>query len=589
MAIVKVEIRSGAYYDSVILMQLQRSLAEQPGVIDAGVVMGTEANKDVLAQSDLLTPEAQAAGADDTVIVVKAENDLAGQAAIQKVDELLSSRKRGGGDMEYRPKTLDLAAQMLPDAQWVLISVPGRYAAGVTRQALRLGKNVFLYSDNVSLEDEIALKQMAAEKGLLVMGPDCGTAIVNGVGLGFANKVRRGPIGMVAASGTGLQQVSARIHQMGGGFTHALGTGGRDLSEAVNAVTARQGLDLLSRDPATQVIVLLSKPPSPKVAGELVKAARQAGKPVVVDFIGYATTARRIENVYFATTFDETAELAVHFASDGKYVEPAKIPQPERFLPSQRYLRGLFSGGTLAYEAQLILQDYLPAVYSNAPLNKDLRLANSLVSQAHTIIDLGEDEFTVGRLHPMMDNDLRIRRLEKEASDPETAVILLDVVLGYGAHPDPAGELAPAIAKAKAQAEKDGRYLEIVAVVCGTDEDPQGLQAQVQKLKEVGVWVDTSNDAVIRYVGRLAHSLDPIASADGREPLKSVDLDVLNKPLAAINVGLESFMESLIAQQAQAVHIDWRPAAGGNQKFNVHPGKDEEIKQAETEQNHHLL
>jgi FdrA protein len=567
MAIVKVEIRSGAYYDSVILMQLQRSLAEQPGVVDAGVVMGTEANKDVLAQSDLLAPQAKAAGADDTVIVVKAESDSAAQAALQKVDELLSSRKRGGGDLEYLPKTLDSAAQMLPDAQWVLISVPGRYAAGVTRQALRLGKNVFLYSDNVSLEDEIALKQMAAEKGLLVMGPDCGTAIVNGVGLGFANKVRRGSIGMVAASGTGLQQVSARIHQMGGGFTHALGTGGRDLSEAVNAVTARQGLDLLSRDPATQVIVLLSKPPSPKVASELVKAARQAGKPVVVDFIGYATTTRRIENVFFATTFDETAELAIQLASGEKSMEPARLPHPERFSPGQRYLRGLFSGGTLAYEALLILQDYLPAVYSNAPLNKDLRLADSLVSKGHTIIDLGEDEFTVGRLHPMMDNDLRIRRLEKEASDPEVAIILIDVVLGYGAHPDPASELAPAIAKAKALAEKNGRYLEVVAVVCGTDEDPQGLQAQVQQLEEIGVWVDTSNDAVVRYVGRLARSLDPIASADSREPLKSVDLDVLNKPLAAINVGLDSFMESLIAQQAQGVHVDWQPAAGGNEKL----------------------
>jgi FdrA protein len=567
MTTVKVEIRSGAYYDSVILMQLQRSLANQPGVLDAGVVMGTEANKDVLAQSDLLTPEARAAGADDTVIVVKGEDDSAAQAALQKVDELLASRKSHDVDAEYRPKSLDSAAQMLPEAQWVLISVPGRYAAGVARQALRLGKNVFLYSDNVSLEDEIALKQMAAEKGLLVMGPDCGTAIVNGVGLGFANKVRRGPIGMVAASGTGLQQVSARVHQLSSGFTHALGTGGRDLSEAVNAVTARQGLDLLSHDLATQVIVLLSKPPSPKVAGNLVQAARLAGKPVVVDFIGYASAARKIDNVYFATTFDETAELAVQLASGEKSGEPVKSPPLERFSPGQRYLRGLFSGGTLAYEALLILQDYLPKVYSNAPLNKELRLADSLVSQTHTIIDLGEDEFTVGRLHPMMDNNLRIRRLEKEASDPEVAVILLDVVLGYGAHPDPASELAPAIARAKALAEKEGRYLEVVAIVCGTDEDPQGLSAQIQQLEEAGAWVDTSNDSVVRYVGRLAHSLDPDVSAAKIAPLKGVDLEALNRPLAAINVGLESFMESLITQQAQAIHVDWRPAAGGNEKL----------------------
>jgi FdrA protein len=567
MTSIKVEIRSGVYFDSVILMQLQRSLAAQPGILDAGVVMGTDANKDVLAQSDLLAPEAKAAGSDDTVIVVKAENDSAAQAALQKVDELLSYRQRRDNEMDYRPKTLDSAAQMLPDAQWVLISVPGRYAASVARQALRLGKNIFLYSDNVSLDDEIALKQLSGEKGLLVMGPDCGTAIVNGVGLGFANKVRRGSIGMVAASGTGLQQVSSRIHQMGGGFTHALGTGGHDLSEAVNAVTARQGLDLLSRDPATGVIVLLSKPPSPKVADKLVQAARLAGKPVVVNFIGYATATRKIDNVYFATTFDETAELAVQLASGNNLGEPAKSLPLERFLPGQRYLRGLFSGGTLAYEALLILQEYLPHVYSNAPLKKELRLPDSLVSQEHTIIDLGEDEFTVGRLHPMMDNDLRIRRLEKEARDPEVAVIMLDVVLGYGAHPDPASELAPAIAKAKAIAENDGRYLEVVAVVCGTDEDPQGMAAQIEQLEAVGVWVNTSNDAVVRYIGRLARALSPDPSETILGMIKPVNLDVINKPLAAINVGLESFTESLTAQQAKAVHVDWRPAAGGNEKL----------------------
>jgi FdrA protein len=367
------------------------------------------------------------------------------------------------------------------------------FAAGVARQALRLGKNVFLYSDNVSLDDETALKQMAAEKGLLVMGPDCGTAIVNGVGLGFANRVRRGPIGLVAASGTGLQQVSARIHQLGSGVTHALGTGGRDLSQAVGAVTARQGLDLLSRDPETRVIVLVSKPPSPAVADELLRAARSAGKPIVVDFIGYSPPARQVDNLHFATTLDEAADLAVQLAASTPDAEPALDLNLDRFAPGQRYLRGLFSGGTLAYEALLILQGYLPGVYSNAPLDKEYRLANSLVSQAHTIVDLGEDEFTVGRLHPMMDNDLRIRRLQQEADDAEVAVILLDVVLGYGAHPDPASELAPAIARARTGAEKAGRYLEVVTVVVGTDEDPQGFDAQVQQLEAAGARVETSN------------------------------------------------------------------------------------------------
>jgi FdrA protein len=567
MAVNKVEIRSGAYYDSVILMQLQRSLAEQPGVIDAGVVMGTEANKDLLAQSDLLAPETSAAGPDDMVVVVRADDEANAQAALEQVDELLTRRRQGGVDEAYHPKTIETAAKMLPAAQWVLISVPGRYAAGVSRQALELGKHVFLYSDNVSLDDEIDLKRIAAEKGLLVMGPDCGTAIVNGVGLGFANKVRRGPIGMVAASGTGLQQVSVRIHQMGSGLTHAFGTGGRDLSATVKAVTAHQALDLLSNDPETHVIVLVSKPPSAQVADSLVEAARLVTKPVVVDFIGYATPVRRVDNVFFATTFDETAELAVNLAGAEAEAHALREINVERFAPGQRYLRGLFSGGTLAYEALLILDDYLPAVYSNAPLNKDYRLVDSLISQENTIVDLGEDEFTVGRLHPMMDNNLRIRRLEVEANDPQVAVVLLDVVLGYGAHPDPAGELAPAIVKARTAAESAGRYLEVVAVVCGTDEDPQGMDNQITQLEESGARVETSNDVAARFVGNLVRALDPQRGGGEGEGAIGVDLAVLNQPLAAINVGLESFTESLAAQKASVVHVDWRPPASGDEKM----------------------
>jgi FdrA protein len=568
MAVTRVEIRSGAYYDSVVLMQLQRSLADLAGISDAGVVMGTDANKDVLAQSDLLTPEAQSAGADDLVIVVRAENDADAQAALDQVDELLSARRAKGTDEDYQPKSLGSAAEILPDAQWVLVSVAGRYAAGVSREALRLGKHVFLFSDNVSVDDEVALKRAAAEKGLLVMGPDCGTAIVNGVGLGFANRVRRGPIGMVAASGTGLQQVSCRIHQLGSGMTHALGTGGRDLSEAVGAITARQGLDVFTRDPETKVIVLVSKPPSPKVADDLLQAARAAAKPVVVDFIGYSPPAQQVDNLHFVRTFDEAAALAVRLASEPPAKESGSRLDVSRFASGQRYLRGLFSGGTLAYEALLILQDYLPAVYSNAPIKKGQNvLKNSMVSQEHTIVDLGEDEFTVGRLHPMMDNDLRIRRLHQEANDPDVAVILLDVVLGYGAHADPASELGPAIAKARAQAKQAGRHLEVVAVVVGTDEDPQDMDRQIEELRAAGARVETSNDVAVRYVGQLVQAFNRPAAPAATQAATAVDLDKLRQPLAGINVGLESFAESLKAQDAASIQVDWRPPAGGNEKL----------------------
>ncbi len=564
MAKIKTEIRTGAYFDSVVLMQLQRDLADLPDVEDAGVVMGTEANLELLDQTGLLVEEIKDARPDDLVLVVKAKNAQTAENALARVDELVAARRgREGTGEDFRPKSLESAVKLLPDSHWVLVSVPGRYAAGVSREALRLGKHVFLYSDNVTVEEEIDLKQKGAEKGLLVMGPDCGTALINGIGLGFANQVRRGAIGLVAASGTGLQQVSVRIHEYGGGLTHALGTGGRDLSSQVGGLTARMGLDLLERDPDTRVIVLISKPPDEGVAGKLLEYARGLSKPVVVNFIGYKTALREIDNLYFTSTFDDTAAAAVALSGEINAGEEEGKFSLEAFAPDQRYLRGLFSGGTLAYEALLILDAYLPEVYSNVPINKDYRLENSLVSQGHTIVDLGEDEFTVGRLHPMMDNELRIQRLEVEAADPETAVILLDVVLGYGSHPDPAGELAPAIGEARKNAADAGRHLEVVVMLSGTDVDPQDRAAQQEKLAAAGARVFLSSDRAVRYAGRLLKALEG-APQPPRLGFSPVDLESLKGEFAAINVGLESFAESLQSQNASVVQVDWKPAAGGN-------------------------
>ncbi|MDM8528458.1 acyl-CoA synthetase FdrA [Anaerolineales bacterium HSG24] len=568
MSIIKTEIRQGAYYDSIILMQLQAGLADLSGVENVGVMMGTEANKALLKQTNLLTAEAKSALPDDLIIAVQGHDEATVIEALTKIDELLVKRHSAIEEMDYLPQSIEAASKMLPDANWVLVSVPGRYAADVAREALRFNKHVFLYSDNVSTDDEIALKNEAASKGLLVMGADCGTAIVNGIGLGFANQVRRGPIGVVGASGTGLQHVTARIHQLGSGITHALGTGGRDLSETVGAITTRQSLDLLSRDPDTQVIVLISKPPAKSVADNLLRLARSSGKPVIINFIGYHHPAE-IPGIQFARTLDHAAELAVmliKLASTGK---PTKVASstiettetPEMKLNQARYLRGLFSGGTLAYEALLVLQDYLPVVYSNAPLDEAYKLPNLQTSQSHTIVDLGDDEFTIGRLHPMMDNRLRIQRIQHEVNDPEVALILLDVMLGHGAHPDPASELAPAIQAALEQAKNAGRNLEIVTLVCGTDEDPQDMAAQIEQLQNAGAHVETNNETAVRYVGQQLQSLNQTSG------LAPVSLSTLDQPLAVINVGLESFTASLQTQQAAVIHVNWRPPAGGNQKL----------------------
>lgn len=549
MTVVKWNVRAGAYYDSVVLMQLQRGLLELSGVIDAGVVMATQANRDLLAANNLL-PESITANPDDLLIVVKADTEDSATAAIGRVDELLARRKSSTASQDFRPRSLNSAVKQLPEANWVLISVPGRYAAGVAREALELNKHVFLYSDNVSLEDEIALKKTAREKGLLVMGPDCGTAIIKGVGLGFANRVRRGSIGLVGASGTGTQAVTSHIHELGGGISHAIGTGGRDLKSDVGAITAHQALDLLARDDETKVVVLVSKPPSPDVATRLISAAQATGKPVVVYFIGYPPPARKIGNIYFAIGLSEAAELASGIGDQ-------RLETSRKSAVSGRFVRGLFSGGTLAYETMVGLQATLSLLYSNSPISDSQTLSDPLQSQAHTIIDLGDEFFMVGRLHPMIDNDLRIRRMKQEASDPEVGMILLDVVLGEGSHVDPAGELVPVI---KEIMEDRTGALEIVAIVIGTDDDPQNLQSQIEQLKDAGVVVFRTATEAVEYISLRFGSYMP-------NEYPPVDLEQLKQPLAAINVGLESFYESLTLQGAQAVHVEWRPPAGGNEKL----------------------
>ena len=564
MTVTRCLVRSGAYHDSVVLMRLQAGLADLPGVADAAVVMGTEANRELLAASGLLVEEAARARPDDLLVVVKAADAASADSALGRVDALLATRAAAATDGAFRPRTLAAAVKLLPEARWVLVSVPGRYAAAVAREALGLGRHVFLYSDNVALADEIELKRTARERGLLVMGPDCGTAIVGGVGFGFANRVRRGAIGLIGASGTGLQAVASRIHELGAGISQALGTGGHDLSAEVGGATASQALELLARDEATQAIVLISKPPDPGVVARLLGEAGGVGKPVVCCFLGMPVPVRRLGEIHFAGGLDEAAEKAVELAHGeqaGSHHE-----RSEGSGGRTGYLRALFAGGTLANELLLALRPLATPLYSNLSSSGVRPLEDLGKSLAHTILDLGDDELTVGRPHPMLDNALRLRRLRQEAADPEVAAILLDVVLGEGAHPDPAAELAPAIDEARAAAARDGRDLAVIALLVGTDEDPQGLERQAAALGEAGAQVvRTVGEMVERWwileIGRRsAHAADPSAGP-------SFPLADLAGPPAAINVGLESFHASLVAQGAAAVQVDWRPPAGGDERL----------------------
>jgi FdrA protein len=497
------------YRDSVSLMQLSAKLGALVGVRQASAIMATPGNLDLLREAGLAEGDV-AAGPNDLLVALEGEDENALEAALAASEAELTRppARPDGSPCRTPPRSLEMALQEAASANLALISTPGDYAAAEAMKALRLGLNVMLFSDNVSLDDEIALKRYARSHDLLVMGPDCGTAIIGGVPLGFANVVRRGEIGAIAASGTGLQQVTCLIDRWGQGISQAIGTGGHDLRAEVGGITMLQGLDALAADPATRVIVLISKPPHPEVAERVLDAASRAGKPIVVSFLGAEPDTVRRENVHPVRTLEDAARLAVVLASGGAEAE-AGAARPEGMIEvglasDQKHIRGLYSGGTFCYEALLLLTEAFGPIASNTPLEPELMLGDIWRSQRHTVMDLGDDAFTRGRPHPMIDQTLRRERILQEAADPEVAVILFDVVLGYGAHPDPARELAVTLEEARVLARAAGRSLALVGSVCGTAGDPQDLPRQEASLREAGVLLAESNAQAVRLAAGIA-------------------------------------------------------------------------------------
>jgi succinyl-CoA synthetase alpha subunit len=496
---VAARVKRNFYQDSVALMRISQEALGRDGLARVSLLMGTPANKDILGQAGLLAPELAGAAPADLMILVDGEEAALAPAFAAIEAALAGGDAKGRVDRtEAPPRSIAMGVAALGGAKLALIAVPGPYAAAEALKALKAGLHVFLFSDNVPLGGELAAKRLAARKGLLVMGPDCGTAILGGVPLGFANAVRRGAIGLVGASGTGMQEVSCRIHGLGEGVSHAIGTGSRDVYAEVGGTTLVAGLEALGADPATRVITIVSKPPAPSVAERALAAARATGKPTVCLFLGAKPAGGG--NLHPAATLEEAAAKAVALVRSGAPATsgPAAVPVPVKLAPTQRFLRGLYSGGTYCTEAQLVWRDAGLETWSNAPLEKRLALPHGSPSRGHTAIDLGADEFTAGRPHPMIDLAARLERLAVEACDPSVAAIVLDVVLGYGAHPDPAGALAPAVRAGRAAAAREGRELAVIGFLCGTEGDPQGLAAQAAKLAESGVVLAPCSTAAAR-------------------------------------------------------------------------------------------
>jgi FdrA protein len=476
------ETRKGAYVDSVTLMQVSKRVAGVDGVSAALVAMATDLNLELAAGMGFEVPGGLTGN--EMLVALEADSEEALAAARTEVDAALEASSRPasqGFGSAPQPATVAAAARDADAGSTVaLISTPGQYAYADAIDAVDAGLLTMVFSDNVPLEQEVALKRRADEAGVLVMGPDCGTAVVGGVGLGFANVVRPGPVGIVAASGTGAQHLMALLDGAGVGVSHCLGVGGRDLSEEVGGLSTKRALDLLDEDPATELIVVVSKPPSDSVARAVEKHAAALATPVVFGLLG----AGRPDLTATARTVVETAGLT--------WTEPEHWPGVVTAVRPGGSLRGLFAGGTLCDEAMLLAAAALGTITSNIPLSPQDALDRDLAARGHTMIDFGDDELTRGRPHPMIDGSLRVDRMRTEVADPGCGVLLLDVVLGLAADPDPAASLVGPVREATSAG------VPVVVAVVGTRDDPQRVDAQCAALNAAGAHVHRSNAAATR-------------------------------------------------------------------------------------------
>lgn len=567
-------IRKNTYQDSINLMLLTNSVSTTEGVNKVQVMMATPANKDIFKDAGLYTEELEKAEPNDMAIAIDTGVEGKVDEVLEKVDQYLQDQSiKADAESFQTVRTWDKAQKAVPDANIALISVPGEYAAEEAENALDKGMHAFIFSDNVPMDDEVRIKQKADENGLVVMGPDSGTGILDGIPMAFANVVKKGKIGVVGASGTGIQEVTTIIDRHGEGISHAIGTGGRDLKDPVGAITMKEGIKALENHNATDIIVVVSKPPAKEVRDDVVDLLQNVSKPVVTIFLGEKPDQHE-GNVYQAYTLEETARIAVDLAKE----KPIKEDYNSRdysmdsaaLQEGQTAIKGFYSGGTLASEAAVLLADTLD--------EGSVEDAEGYVLKAgaHEIYDLGDDEYTQGKPHPMIDPETRSNFIREAGQDRETAVILLDVVLGYGSHDDMASALLPALKQAKNDAENDGRTLNIIATVCGTLNDPQNYNEQRKQLEDAGMIVkDTNNQAVRTALHIIGKEVNDVKKTHvDKTAEKSFDLsvsediaDLVNTKPRVINVGLKSFANAINDFGGRVVQYDWRPIAGGDERM----------------------
>ncbi|MBO1305929.1 acyl-CoA synthetase FdrA [Enterococcus sp. 669A] len=560
-------IKQNSYQDSVVLMLLTSKINQMPEVSRVSIMMGTPANKDIFIASGFETDELAEASANDMVIMLEMTDEDKTDAILTQIDEMIATQSDDSSQKEEKITSWKSALKQAPDAKVAVFSIPGSYVALEVEKALDYGLNAFVFSDNVPIEDEIRLKQKAHEKGLIVMGPDCGTGIIHSLPLAFTNNIRAGKVGIVGASGTGIQEVSTLIHRYGGGVTNAIGTGGRDLSSDVGAISMIDAILALNEDENTEVITVISKPPAKEIEEKVMSLLRNIKKPIVTIFLGVEPEYHE-EDLYHAFTLDEAAQLSAKLVQ-----QEAALYQPAEALPigislnqKQTGIRGYYAGGTLAYEAAFLIEKAF-GIKGEHPDGYVLK------TDEHEVIDLGDDQYTQGKPHPMIDPENRMNQLRGVVEDETAAVVMFDIVLGYGAHKNMAQEFANVLPEIQQALSAQEREVAFIATIVGTELDIQNYQQQKQILEACGVTVCQNNVQMIQTALAVVEKSLEFATKE-IIPRKASDQAVekaspsLVKLLAEkpeiINVGLRSFTESVTENNGKVVQFDWQPSAGGN-------------------------
>jgi FdrA protein len=508
----RIIVKSNYYRDSLNLLKISDVLKRDDRIIDAVVIMGTKTNKEVLLRLGFPRSRINQASDSDLIVAVRGMDNLSVTYALKKLDELLASNGNSNRANPSLQKSTDLdsALAYLPDANLALISIPGEHVKDLSLKLTDIGIHQHIFSDHVPLKDELKIKKYGIKKGVLILGPGSGTSIINGKGIGFSNVLHTGPVGIIAAAGTGLQEVSTLLEQCNIGVKYGLGVGGNDPKQKIGGLMMLESLKLLEELADIEIITIISKPPSPSVKRSIINYIVKHGKKkYVVAFIGgnrYSsikshksmiiqanTLASAVFGVAKLTNQEKFRDSLEHLHLRPEILHKSVTREWEKFEMKQKYVRALYTGGTFAYEAQVILNGILMGIYSNTPTGKTIKLRSTSKSKKHSILDLGEEEFTQGRAHPMIDPTIRRLRLVEESRDPEVGVIILDFVLGHGLNANPVGAVLKDIELIKENAKKAGRYLSVVAHVCGTRGDPQGLEKSIGDLKRAGVLVFPTN------------------------------------------------------------------------------------------------